>query len=35
MKTITVMVSHSRIRDELLLPKVLAENSFCIEVRKR
>lgn len=34
MKTITVIVNRSRIRDDLLLPKVLAENSFYVEERK-
>lgn len=35
MKIITVVINHSRIREELSLPMVLAANSFSVEVGKR
>lgn len=35
MKIIPVVINHSRIRDKLSLPMVLAANSFSIQVGKR
>lgn len=35
MKIITVVINHSRIRDKLSLPMVLAAHSFSMEVGKR